>query len=77
MVHRNLLLRANFLPVDEREDCVEPAFDDSMLDCETDESMVDTTLNESEDASNEIVGSAHSPACPLNISGRGNQRSQF
>lgn len=28
----NLLIRANFLPVDEREDCVELAFDDSKSD---------------------------------------------
>lgn len=35
---------------------------------ETDESMIDTTLNELEDAGNEIDGAVHSPAYPLNQS---------
>lgn len=39
-----------------------------LLACETDVSSIDTTLNESEDAGNKIVGSAHSPACPLSSS---------
>lgn len=52
------------MPVDEREDCVELAFDDSNLDCKTDDSMIDAILYEFEDAGNEIDGTVHSPACP-------------
>uniref|UniRef100_A0A8C2FH10 Gypsy retrotransposon integrase-like protein 1 n=1 Tax=Cyprinus carpio TaxID=7962 RepID=A0A8C2FH10_CYPCA len=63
VVHRNLLLRANFLPVDVRKDCVEPASEDSGSDFETDDSMNDRTINESEDVGNEIDEAVHSPAC--------------
>lgn len=63
MVHRNLLLRANFLPVDVRKVCVEPASEDSGSDFETDDSMNDKAINELEDVGNEIDEAVHSPAC--------------
>ncbi|KAL1255089.1 hypothetical protein QQF64_013150 [Cirrhinus molitorella] len=60
VVHRNLLLRANFLPVEETEEQIS---DESNTDYETDESMIDATG--SEDAGNGIDGPVHLPACPF------------
>ncbi|KAL1246716.1 hypothetical protein QQF64_034355 [Cirrhinus molitorella] len=60
VVHRNLLLRANFLPVEETEEQIS---DESNTDYETDESMIDATG--SKDAGNGIDGPVHLPACPF------------
>lgn len=62
VVHRNLILQSNFLPIEE------PNSEQSHTDHETDESESDATFVESEDTDDGNDGPAHSPVCPLNSS---------
>nr|XP_055046856.1 uncharacterized protein LOC129432455 [Misgurnus anguillicaudatus] len=71
VVHRNLLLQASFLPIEENDECSEPVFDDAELnfgDCEGSTSDISSIDSEDSDHVDEVNDAALMSTCPLSPS---------